>query len=208
VIERNNISDVVYHEKKYYHEDCFCELCNKRIASKRGNPVAWQEALDSLWVLEAETKKMLEHYWAKDDLNNWLLEHYDISMVPSYFWQLVSDLENGKYKNRKCKPVGIEMIYGCWKWGQKRLDKISANNKSNHKGPKNDTDRLRYDLAIVIQHIGDYKKHIAKEETQRAEIIKTIKQQPTIDYASLNKNTENKSDDDIFDMNTLIDEIF
>lgn len=209
VIERGDISDVVYHEKKYYHENCFCELCNKRIASKRGNPAAWQDALDSLWELEAETRKMLEHYWAKDDLNNWLLEHYDIAMVPSYFWQLISDLENGKYKNRKCKPVDIATLYSMWRWGQKHLDKIAINNKSNRKGPNNDNDRLRYDLAVLISHAEDFKKHQNKVKAEKAEAQAAAKKEDkSIDYSSINKIKEIEKKQKEDDISDILDEIF
>ena len=209
-IEHNNISDVVYYNKLYYHEQCFCDLCTQRIEKKRGKWVEWQEAYDNLWQLEADTKEMLEKYFAKEELNEWLLNNYDICAVPGSFWQMVADLENGKYRNKKCKPIKTDMLLAMWKWGQGKLDKIAQNNRASRKGPSNDTERLRYDLAILMGHVEDYKKYKARKESQRNEIIDLIKKQPKIDYSSLSqcKQGNLESDVDTLDMNELINQIF
>lgn len=204
VIERGNISDVIYHEKKYYHEECFCELCNKRIASKRGNPAAWQDALDSLWELEAETRKMLEHYWAKDDLNVHLLKNYNVTMVPTRFWQIVADLEIGKYKGKNCKSVDIETLYGCWKWGQRKLNEIDVYNKKNHKGPTDDNGRLMYDLSIIISKIPNYMTHVSKMKAIESNTTHT-KAKTKINYDNLEKKT---GANDMNDISDLLDDIF
>lgn len=204
-IDRNNISSVLQFQGKYYHSDCFESMAAQKASSNRGKPEQWRDALDRIWELEAETKKMLEHFFAKDDLNVWLLDNYDIVTVPSYFWQLVADLECGKYKNKRCKPIFIKNLYDCWRWGQVHLDKISVNNKLNHKGPSNDTDRLRYDLAILIAKYPLFLKHKSKMAAITA-TSNTEQKQPKIDYSALGKtNKPTDSDSDILD---LMDEIF
>lgn len=208
-INKHNITDVIYFNKLYYHESCFKDIATEKSTSKRGKPQMWQDALDNIWELEAETKKMLEHFCAKDDLNMWLLNNYDIVTVPSYFWQLVADLESGKYKNKRCKPMSITMLYPMWRWGQKHLDKIALNNKTNRKGPQNDNDRLRYDLAILISHTEDFKKHQNRVKAEKAEAEASVqKEEKNINYNTINKVKEinkNQKDDDI---SSLVDEIF
>jgi hypothetical protein len=205
VIEINvdDIDSVIYFNKLYYHKDCFVTMAQQKAASKRGKPQMWQDALRNIWSLEAETKRMLESYAAKDELNEWLLRNYDVSMVPSYFWQLVVDLESGKYKNKRCKPLDIKTLCECWKWGQQKLDKVALGNKMNHRGPENDVDRLRYDLAILITKYPLFLKHKAKiaavEATNNFE-----QKQPNLDYSTLNKSQVD-NDNDILD---LMDEIF
>ena len=203
-IYKNNISNVIQFQNKYYHYDCFENLAAEKAVSKRGKPQMWQEALDNIWVLEDETKKMLEQFIAKDELNTWLLNNYDIITVPSYFWQLVADLERGIYKRKKCKPVKTFDLCECWKWGQRKLNKIAINNKMSHKGPENDTDRLRYDLAILITKYPLFLQHKAKTS---AEILteSANRNQPKIDYGLLEKNNKNDDDNDILD---LMDEVF
>ena len=204
VIFKNNISNVVQFQNKYYHYDCFENLAAEKATSKRGKPQMWQEALDNIWVLEDETKKMLEQFIAKDELNTWLLNHYDIVTVPSYFWQLVADLERGIYKRKKCKPVKTFDLCECWKWGQRKLNDIAINNKMQHKGPENDTDRLRYDLAILITKYPLFLKHKSKSSvTTLAESLE--RNQPKIDYGVLEKNSKNDDENDILD---ILDEVF
>lgn len=203
-IDKHNISDVICFQGKYYHYNCFERLASEKAATKRGKPQMWQDALDGIWVLEDETKKMLEQSIAKDELNTWLLNNYDIVTVPSYFWQLVADLESGIYKRKKCKPVKAFDLCECWKWGQRKLNDIAVNNKMLHKGPENDTDRLRYDLAILITKYPLFLKHRAKESaiilTERLE-----KKQPKIDYGILEKNSQNDDENDILD---ILNEVF
>ena len=179
-------------------------MATEKAASKRGKPQMWQDALDHIWELEAETKKMLEHFWAKNDLNEWLLANYDVTIIPSRFWQIVAELESGMYKRKRCKPIKISDLYECWKWGQRNLNKIAVNNKMNHRGPENDVDRLRYDLAVLITKYPSFLKHKSKTSaTVLANKLET--KQPKIDYGVLEKNNNNNDENDILD---FIDEMF
>ena len=203
-INKKNICNVLQFQDKYYHYDCFEAMATEKAQSNRGKPQMWQDALDRIWDIEDETKKMLEQFCAKDDLNTWLLDNYDIVMIPTRFWQVVADLGVGKYKNKRCKPIPVKNLYDCWKWGQIHLDKIAANNKLNHKGPTNDADRLRYDLAILITKYPSFLKYKSKMAVVAA--TSNIKEkQPKIDYSTLGNNKPTDSDSDILD---LMDEIF
>lgn len=203
-IDKNCISDVICFQGKYYHYNCFENMASEKAASKRGKPQMWQDALDHIWELEAETKKALEQFIAKDELNTWLLSNYDIVTVPSYFWQLVADLEGGMYKRKRCKPVSVATLCECWKWGQRNLNKIAVNNKMAHKGPKSDVDRLRYDLAVLISKYPLFLKHKSKTSIAAA-VTKIEREQPKIDYRALEKSKNNNDENDILD---LIDEMF
>ena len=202
-IDVNDIRDVIYHNKLYYHKDCFESMAAEKAASKRGKPQMWQDALDKIWELEAETKRMLEHFVARDELNEWLLGNYDIIDVPTRFWQVVSELALGKYKGKKCKPLDIKTLCECWKWGQKKLNEVAINNKMNHRGPENDVDRLRYDLAILITKYPLFLKHKAKMAAVES-VNSFEKKQPKIDYSALDKSKVD-NDNDILD---LMDEVF
>lgn len=173
-IEKDNISSVLQFQDKYYHSDCFISMAEEKAASKRGKPQMWQDALERVWELEAETKKMLGHYFARDELNAWLLSNYDIIDVPTRFWQVVSELAIGKYKGKKCKPLDVKTLCECWKWGQKKLNEISAYNKFQGKGPADDSQRLMYDLAILIQKIPVYLKKEKEENKISNEINREV----------------------------------
>lgn len=205
-INRDNVADVCYYKNKYYHSKCFCEIAEKRSKAKRSTAAEWKEALDNLCELEADTKKMLESAWAKDDLNEWLLCNYDIAAVPTRFWQVAADLERGLYKGKKCRPVSMGMLADMWKWGQNRLNKIASKNKTKNMGPQNDTDRLRYDLSILIGHVGDYIKYITRTKEESVEIKNRVQTTKKINYENLNVySKEKQNDSNILD---LMDDIF
>ena len=205
-IDKNHTSNVVFYKKKYYHSKCFCDLATKRSQSKSKSATEWKEAFDNIWMLEAETKKMLENALVKNELNDWLLTHYDIAIVPSRFWQVAADLELGVYKGKKCKPVFMELLLGAWKWGQRKLDKINTNNKLNCRGPKTDTERINYDLSIIIAHIVDYEKFIARTKADEA-AKQSNKEITRINYNSLS-NRHIEKNDGFDDISNLIDEFF
>ena len=205
-IHRSNISDVLYYKNKYYHSKCFCEIAEKRSKAKIKTAPEWQTALDNLCELEIDTRKMLESAWVKDDLNDYLLSNYDIAAVPTRFWQIVADLGNGTYKGKKCKPVSMETLLGAWKWGQRKLNKINANNKTIHKGPTNDADRVVYDLAILIGHVGDYIKYTSRTKEESAEIKSRLQSSNKINCENICvQASSNQSDENILD---LMNEIF
>lgn len=203
-IDKNDIRGVLQFQDKYYHYDCFESMAKEKASSNRGKPQMWQEALDNIWELESDTKKMLEHYFAKDDLNVWLLSNYDITMIPTRFWQVVADLEVGKYKGSRCKPVNVGTLYGCWKWGQRKLNEINQYNKSNNKGPKDDGARLMYDLAILIGKIPNYLSYKEKQKAARNEMARTAVSNDDIDMSKIGQVKQIKRKD----ISDISDDIF
>lgn len=168
-IDKSNITGVVYYDNFYYHEQCFCDLCTQKIEKKRGGWTKWQAALDNLWQIKADTKQRIQQSRVKTDpLNDYLLEHYDVTAVPKNFWTAVADLDNGIYRSKRCKPVDIDTLLEAWKWGQGKLDEINMYNKSHKKGPIDDNTRLTYDLAILVNKMPRFieykKKHQAATE--------------------------------------------
>ena len=147
-----------------------------------------------------EAKKNLGHGLIRDEFNEYLLNHYDIISVPNRFWQIIEDIGNGNYRKNKCRPTDIDRIFQTWKWGQSNLDKIASNNKIKNKGPKNDDERLNYDLAIVLKHVPQYLAYEAKNKAVAAEIKNTSVFEDIDLYRIGQKKTEKKNDvSDIFD---------
>lgn len=205
-IDKEHTSNIVYYKGKYYHSNCFCDIATKRSQSKIKSASEWKEALDNLWELEAETEKMLKTSIAKDELNEWLLSHYDIAVVPVRLWQIVADLERGIYKGKKCRPVSMEMLLGVWKWGQRKLDEIAVNNRANRNGPSNGDDRIRYDLAILLGHINDYIKHTQRNKEEVADIAAKVQNAKKFDYEKIYEQAQKKTETD--DILNLMNDIF
>lgn len=205
-ISRNDISGVIFYKKKYYHLKCFCGIAEKRSKTKRSGAVEWKDALDGLVELESDTKKMLESAWVKDDLNEWLIGHYDITAVPSRFWQILADLERGKYKGRSCKPVTMETLLGAWQWGQRKLDSIARNNKMKHAGPESDDARVMYDCSIIVSKVPNYLSHKSKMKMlQAAEKVETTKEH--INYDNVQR-VQVKNGNGLDDISDLLDDMF
>lgn len=183
-IQCDDVKDVIYYQKLYYHTLCFCKRAERRSKSKRGNPSEWAYAFENIKELESYTRGYILANLSKpkkedkprkrkptDDLNDYLLENYNVQKISdNYFWSSVMDLGNGIYKGRKCKKVSLDVLLEAWKWGQKKLNDIDKRNKMNHKGPSDDYQRLFYDLSIIVRHIPDYLSYKAKQDALSAEV--------------------------------------
>lgn len=200
----SDIKDVIFFNKLYYHKDCFKSMATEKAASKRGKPQMWQDALGRIEDLESETKKMLERFVVKDELNAWVLENYNITMIPTRFWQVITDLESGKYKGKHCKPVDIRVLCGCWKWGQRKLNEIGQYNTSHNKGPKDDNARLMYDLAILVGKVPNYLACVEKQKAAKNEMTTAIALNDDIDMSKIGQGKQVKR----VDISDISDDIF
>ena len=196
----NDIHDVARVRTKYYHSQCLKEHAKKLIQREKHDAI-WDDVVKRFSFYEKDAKEILyKRYW-QDKLNEHLKSHYDIIVMPDRFWEMVMNLHNGIYKNKECKPVSMKTLYGAWCWGQRKLDSINRNNKKNKKGPKTDSERLPYDLAIIVQHVSDYIKYKAKLDAEEAEREAKEKERIKIDYRRFNKTpVKTEGLDDISDM--------
>lgn len=206
-IKRNDIENIIFYKKTYYHSKCFCNIAEKRSKKKIKTAQEWKDALDNIIEIEQDTKSMLENAWVGDDLAEWLLNHYDIAKVPDRIWSILADLKNGKYKNKRCKPVTTETILETWKWGQRKLDSISKNNKMNHKGPADDDARIMYDLSIIISKVPNYLAYKEKQRAAEFERKRELKENIKIDYNKITSGTK-KNNSSMQDISSLVDDIF
>ena len=206
-INRYNVADVVQFQKKYYHYDCFYDMATKKANSKRGKPEMWQDALDRIHDLQVDAKESSQYYFVKEDLNDWLIDKYGFSKVPTTFWHRVADLEQGSYGRRKCKPISMATLLETWKWGWKKLSEIHSYNQSKNKGPQDAENRLIYDFSIVIQKVPNYLAYKAKQEAEELERQKLLQNNIKINYELLGKQAHNRQEDRI-DIASIIDDIF
>lgn len=169
-IDINNICGVAKLQNKYYHPDCLSDLAAKRI-QRKSHAECWDYAHEHLSACEKDAREAIYRRYWQDKLNDHLLKHYDVVVIPSRFWEVVADLGKGVWRGKRCRAVPLDVLCGCWIWGQRTLDDINRKNKSMHKGPETDEERVRYDLAIVLQHIGDYERAKAKAESEKNEAI-------------------------------------
>lgn len=207
LINRNDVRNVVFYKNCYYHSDCFCDLAAKRSQSNHGKPEEWRKALENLSQLEKDARDILSERIprqnAKNDLNDYLLSQYNVTAVDNArFWQVVADLDNGFYKQKRCKKVPTDVLLEAWKWGQHNLNEINKQNKMNHRGPATDKERILYDLAIIVNKVPNYLAHKAKCEAEAAEA--KAKKVVRIDYNNI--QGANSQHDGLDDISALLDE--
>ena len=94
-----------------------------------------------------------------------------------------------------------------WKWGQKNLNKIYANNKTKNKAPNDAFGRIRYDLAVLIRHTDDYIKFTTRSKEEAIEIADRVENARKFNYEKIyaQSKKEESSSNDILD---LMNEIF
>ena len=197
-ISRHNLNNIAFYKNKFYHAGCFAEKANIGMKSKRYME-HWKNVLDNIGEYQSEAKRRLEHAMVRDEFNQYLLENYDVVVVSERFWNIIEDIANGNYKHKKCKPIDMETIMGTWKWGQTHLNNIAAHNKANNKGPQNDELRLNYDLAIVLQHVGEYLQEQKKREMNIQEVRKNTSFDE-IDVSKIGQKKQEKKEEDIEDI--------
>lgn len=207
IIKRDDINGVIYYGNYYYHTDCLVDCANEKLQNKRSVTKKWQSVLDDIPQLELTTKEMLRKQMFMirdtDNLNNYLLEKYNLTTIDTRFWQIVRELGNGFYRQKRCKKVDVDTLYEAWKWGQHKLDEINRFNKTNNRGPSSNEARLMYDLSIIVKKIPNYLEHKAKLEAAAAE--EKSKVRDSINYNNIERKAEVNGMDDISNM---LDEFF
>lgn len=206
LIDKDDLNNAVLYKNHYYHRDCYVALCEGRVALNNGYSPFWQNNLDNIEVFVEDAKEKSRYQFAKDDLNEHLLSHYNIKKIPSRFWNVLADLGNGVYNNMKCNPVSTDLISGCWIWGQSHLNAVKRKNEIRGTGPKNDDERINYDLAIVLGHIEDYKKYLAKLKAEEAERKQAAATKIKVNYNNIAQGA--KQNDGLDDISGLLDDIF
>ena len=168
-IDVNDIRDVVYYDKKFYHKECFIEAATKKAANKRSS-LGWKNALDDdLRQVTKDAIYNINYCYGRDLLFEHLLKNYDVYSISSYANMLISDVVNGKYKG-KSRPIPYIDFAHCWIEGQRTLDKINAENKQLGKKMNGDQ-RIIYDLAVVVNKFPKWKSAKLRLENERQRIV-------------------------------------
>lgn len=201
-VDINNITNISRFKNQYYHTQCLRERAERAI-NRPNHKSCWDNALNNIDAYEQEAREFIERKYWNDNLNDYLICNYGVRTVPRSFWEMVRELNKGVYKGKRCKPTSTKLLFDAWRWGQKNLDKIDRNNKAKRKGPQNGSDRITYDAAIILKHIEDYEKYVAKTKAEEAERELQAKETVKIDY----NNIKAKKDNNFGDISDLIDDL-
>ncbi|PLR99520.1 hypothetical protein [Bacillus sp. T33-2] len=177
---------------KYYHLECF-----KLHLSKRKKIIDEDEIKLIIKELTAKTQLVAKENTEKDHFLKWIMNFYDGSL-PSYFLKKLQSVRDGTHESIN-EPIAYGTLLDIYQYMERYLLKIAAKKKI-----ENVSQRMNYDLAVVLGNYGDYKKFKHKQQgfsAEKNEVDKQIKidnKLSNIDKA--NKNQDHNKEFDITDV--------
>lgn len=190
LIDKDNSNKAIQYKKKFYHFDCFNNLCDEKIANKRKDvSSAWTEVKASIDELVAETTKEQRVQVAKDELSKWLLVQYEISFLSARLFMKLSDIYNGTFKGL-AYPIGPIELSEEWQYYWDELCAIRRNKGITGEGA------INYDLTVLLSRNAEYRKIKEKERVAREVREQQRMEEPKIDIEAmplLMQNTQRKN---------------
>ena len=150
-----------------------------------------------------ETRKKCE----RDFFVDYIMETYNLTMLPSYTYVKLTSITKGEYKDMK-EAISYKDLLDMFQRQQNNLNKIHARNIAKGNNIEDGLSLFNYDLAIILSKYDSYKKWKEKqklievETKQREEEFKA----PKIDYGKVNKQNNKTNDDDSID--DILDDLF
>ena len=205
IINNDNIGDVIYYDKVFYHSRCFIEKCTRISNSKRKNiSPKWGIALNDLNKVRSNSDKYIRSSIAKEEIFDFIRESYGIVNIPPYIFEKLNNIYNGTFKGMGC-GIPPEHLLDMWKKKIRMLNQIAAQN--NIRGKKMDANaRINYDLSILIGKYNSYLKWLEKQKVM--EVEREIKSNENIVKKTIGYSTNKNMKEDCDDISGLVDDIF
>ena len=159
VFDKDNTEGIVYFEEKYYHKQCFVQMCNSRIGNKRFKKHNWQEVLDSIESLQQDAKKRMKVAIDKDSVYRFILDNYRVSCVNSFTFKKLDEIYNGTYKGL-AYPISPEELLDAWKFYYPQLIEIRKYKSMDRE------QAVAYDLAILLGKSAEYREYIERKKSE------------------------------------------
>ena len=202
-----NGKDKILHDfnearKKRYEEQLIC--FQNKIDEITNNLLNSQEIIQ----IKKESYNHLIHSIERQCVYEFILDIYDLNIIPTNIWRKISDIYSGLYKGMSIS-IPPEHLLDMWKRKIDMLNDIADRNRA--KGIKMSADqRLNYDLSILVNKYDSYLKWLEKQKIIEAENNKNRELKKTEIATSIintkaNESSENQKNDD---MSNLVDDIF
>lgn len=159
IFDKDNAEGIVYFEEKYYHKQCFVQMCNSRIGNKRFKKYNWQEVLDSIESLQQDAKKRMIVAIDKDNVYRFILDNYRVSCVNSFTFKKLDEIYNGTYKGL-AYPIGPEELLDEWKFYYPQLIEIRKYKSMDRE------QAVAYDLAVLLGKNLEYREYIERKKSE------------------------------------------
>lgn len=159
VFDQDNAEGIVYFEEKYYHKQCFVQMCNSRIGNKRFKKHNWQEVLDNIESLQQDAKERMKVAIDKDNVYRFILDNYRVSCVNSFTFKKLDEIYNGTYKGL-AYPIGPEELLDEWKFYYSQLVEIRKYKSMDRE------QAVSYDLAVLLGKNLEYREYIERKKSE------------------------------------------
>ena len=211
-INLQTIGELVFFDKKYYHKDCFANLCkeNSSPSSRKKNKEKWSYALKNIKELRMKTIEHLKPIIVEDAVYRLMMEYYQPTVISGFVWKKLDQIYNGTYKDMS-RRIPPKHLIDMWK--RKIGELKSIHKKMELDGKELDPNgQIMYDLAVLVNKYDSYLKWLEKQR-----IIEVEKDSANADNATITqiadknaiKNAERaNNDNDDTDILALVDEIF
>lgn len=191
-IDTSNGDFIKDNKGKYYHQKCFRNHLRDKKMSEEEIEFEFNKQLTLTLgeVREAESK---------DKFLKWIMEFYDDSSLPSYFLKKLQNVRDGNYEGLS-EPINYETLLDIYTYMDKYLRKLAAQKQIDKI-----TQRMNYDLAVVIGNYGDYKKFKEKQRLNQTDNQVIEKETKVTD--KVNEINVNNKHDKEFDITDIMDDL-
>lgn len=194
LLDKDNSHKAIQYKKKFYHFECFNELCDKRIMHKTKTiSEAWQNAKVSIDELVLATTKEVQLAIAKTDITQWMTKQYDVSLISNRIYVKLSEIYNGSFRGL-AYPIGPMELLEEWKYYWNEL--CSIRQYKSIIGEQ----AINYDLTILLNKNAEYRRIKEKERVARA-VMEQQKVEPIIIPKMQTRKQSNKIADLYKEMN-------
>jgi len=207
IIDKTNVGDVIYYDKKTYHSKCFTDICEKRMKSKRVNiSEKWTNVYNNIESIKKDSYTHLMSSIYKEDIFYFIQENYNITIIPTTVWQKIANIYSGNFPGLLGNGIPPEHLLDMWSRKIGMLNKTAQRNKIQGKN-MDASQRINYDLSILINKYDSYLKWLEK---QRIIEVENDNEQPNLNITNFinvnqHNNVSNSEDEDLSD---LVDDIF
>lgn len=177
VIDCDNSERAIQYKNKFYHFDCFNDMCDRKITNKRKDVSStWTHIKTTIDELVDATTKEQKFNIAKDNLSKWLLVQYKVSFFNARVYMKLNDVYNGTLKGL-AYPIEPTELFEEWKYYWNELCSIRRDKGINGESAFN------YDLAILLNRNAEYRQRKEKEQ-----VAKEIRRQQEKEDFNVNVN--------------------
>ena len=177
--------------KKYYHQECFeAYLRTKKKMSE-------EDIISTVNERRRQQEEEVKELQEKDAFLNWIMNFYD-GTLPSYFLKKIQNVRDGTYEGLN-EAIAYSTLLDIYQYMANYLNKNAMKKQINKT-----TQRMNYDLAVVIGNYGDYKRFKAKQHANQV-TKETVTKQTTVDEKVKKASQKEKKEE--FDITDYMDDL-